>query len=144
MLKQRTVLHGEWRCLFSECFHAPKRCMKCCEPAFYWGKLISQIISLAFGQVFRSHFCCTSFSLLSCLLAGGGSNFGENAFAVFRFFLHFLQKRLRGSGGFESLTCWSSEDFSLRMCSGGPISQPSEEAEDGDGGRWIFRAEFAA
>lgn len=55
-------------------------------------------------------FCCMSFSLLPCLLAGGGNNFGENTFAVF--FFCFLQKRPTGPGGFESLTCWSSEDFS--------------------------------
>lgn len=28
--------------------------------------------------------------------------------------------------------------------SGGPVSQPSKEAEGGDGGRWISDAEFAA
>lgn len=86
---------------------------------------------------------------MSCLLAGGENNFGENTIAVFLVFLHFLQKRLfsyrkNWPGGFESLTYWTSEDLPLRVCSGGPVSQPSEEAEDGDGGRWIFGAEFAA
>lgn len=96
--------------------------MKCCEPAIYWGKLISQMISLAFGQLLGFYFCCMPFSLLSYLLAGGGSNFEENTFAVFSLFLHFLQKRLTGPGRFDSLTCWFSQDFSLCMCSGDPVS----------------------
>lgn len=89
-------------------------------------------------------FCCMSFSLLPCLLAGGGNNFGENTFAVFFFcFLLFPTEKTDRARRVWVLNLLVFRRF-LSMCSGGPVSQLSEKAEDGGGGRWIFSAEFAA
>lgn len=52
-------------------------------------------------------------------------------------FLHFLQK-IQGPWSFESLTCWSPEDFSGRVYSGGPMSQSLKKPEGGAGESGFF------